>query len=656
MNEFVVNAVANATGLIKNLMPNVNYEEYEVVVLSNEHSISYLLGAALADLKKKCQDTTVYMVQSQGAANIGLRNSVAAAWPGVKMCSSLEECVTTGSVKPYLFFDFVNLRSGAYENEESKQERIARIRGILQDNMSHANSKYQMITCIPAMEEALPEVTNAVAEREYEVIFRNKPEDSLEKYVLQLEDVVREYPQLLSRTQVIRLDRVYGPGMDEADGLWVWDAIRDFFDNKKVTLYEKDRHVRYSGSYVSDALAAMLLAMLNGRTGNIYQVSSCDFTRFQVISRLMEKFPEVPCQLEVAKEEWSGRRTMEYQILNARKLLLLHATNLKNKLFTDFEASIMETALWYQNTEGYVPRSDNDVYYGRMDRIREMELRILDDIDRICKEHKIDYFLTAGTMLGAVRHKNFIPWDDDVDIGMLPKDYKKFLEICPKELQKEFGYQTFSTELTSHYIHDKMRIKNTFFSTKYSNRFPMLNGVYMDLFVYFKTANRPLMQKVHLYWIRLVREIIALKWGDTPKKGKYYLGYAILLPFVRLIPFMWIHKYYIHVLSWFEKSKSKYRVDSMGFNLRKVGAVPDEWFHGRVEAEFCGRKYPILSRYHDFLKHWYGERYMELLPVSQRQSVHDVVRIDLGQYMFDETMHDKNFRDVDLRGELYETK
>jgi len=237
---------------------------------------------------------------------------------------------------------------------------------------------------------------------------------------------------------------------------------------------------------------------------------------------------------------------------------------------------------------------------------------------------------------------------------MLPEDYFKFLEVCPDKLSMDLGYQNFSTELTSHYIHDKIRVKNTFFSTKYSDQYQMMNGVYIDVFVYFKTSDKAFMQKFHLWYINVVRRLIGLRWADRPRKHIHYYKSKIALPIMRLFPFLWLHKYYIHVLSWYEKKKTHYRVDSMGFNLKKVGAVPDEWFHGTVEAEFCGKKYPILKHYDDFLSHWYTDKYMELLPVSNRKSVHDVVRIDLGQNLFDETAHDSAFRDVDLRGELFE--
>lgn len=292
--------------------------------------------------------------------------------------------------------------------------------------------------------------------------------------------------------------------------------------------------------------------------------------------------------------------------------------------------------------------------YGNLE-LHQAFLTAMIDFHQLCKKHGLRYCLHGGTALGAIRHKGFIPWDDDVDIGMLPEDYARFLKVCPAHLSVDYGYQNFATETSSHYIHDKIRVKNSFFSTQYSDQYPMMNGVYIDVFVYFKTSDRPRLQKLHLWYIQVVRRLIGLRWADRPRKHLHYYLSMVALPIMRLFPFLWLHKYYIHVLSWYEKRRTHYRVDSMGFNLKKVGAVPDEWFHGTVEAEFCGRKYPILARYDDFLKHWYGQNYMQLLPVSGRKSVHDVVRIDLGQTLFPETMHDPAFRDVDLRGELFES-
>lgn len=655
MNEFIYNVMYKAAGAIKKLKLRGTLSQYDAVVIADEHQLSYLLCGTLMILNNPEAPRQISLVVDGQPHYPESLETITSQWPDLVVYHSLDAYLESRSDAPQLIFDFANLRHPMYADSQYREEKIAQINRLLDDCAQHPDNLFQLITCIPAIDDPLPDVTNAIAEREYEVIFRDRPADSLEKYVVRLEDTLRSHPEALAQAQVIRLDRVYGPGITDADGTWVMDVMRDIFTEKSVTIYDRDRHDFASASYVRDALLGVVLCILRGRKGNIYHVSSHKISRFQIINNLLSAFPECECALHTANEGWNEDKPAFYRMLNARKLRLAHSSKLDKIVATAVADAVKETALWFQGVENYIPKSDANVYYGRMPRIREIELEILNNVDAICKEHNINYFLTAGTMLGAVRHKGFIPWDDDVDIGMLPEDYKKFLEVCPPNLCVDYGYQNFATETTSHYIHDKIRIKNSFFSTKYSDQYPMMNGVYIDVFVYFKTSNVPCIQKFHLWYINVVRRLIGLRWADRARKHIHYYLSKIALPFMRLIPFMWWHKYYIHVLSWFEKRKTRYRVDSMGFNLKKVGAVPDEWFHGTVEAEFCGNKYPILARYNDFLTHWYGEHYMELLPVSGRKSVHDVVRIDLGQTMFAETMHDPAFRDVDLRGELFET-
>ena len=118
--------------------------------------------------------------------------------------------------------------------------------------------------------------------------------------------------------------------------------------------------------------------------------------------------------------------------------------------------------------------------------LREVQLKQLDilrEIDRICTTHHIDYWLDGGTILGAVRHGGFIPWDDDIDIAMRLEDLPRFSEACQKELPGNLYLQTMETEPACRLPISKVRDKESFL-VEYTDDFtrPYGKGLYVDIF------------------------------------------------------------------------------------------------------------------------------------------------------------------------------
>lgn len=109
-------------------------------------------------------------------------------------------------------------------------------------------------------------------------------------------------------------------------------------------------------------------------------------------------------------------------------------------------------------------------------------LDLLDQVDRVCKKYNIPYYAIGGTLLGAVRHKGFIPWDDDLDIAMMRKDYNRFLEVAPKEIKGKYFFQTTLTD--QDYYKEWARIRNseTTGIHDHNEMHKCNNGIYMDIF------------------------------------------------------------------------------------------------------------------------------------------------------------------------------
>lgn len=631
----------------------------DMVFICPDYSLVHMMIGAMQFYQSKNNGPTVHMLeympsQAQRELPAYIDRDRLQVW------SSAEEMLSSwpdDNSKTVVFY-FANLLEGDALSQEARTARKKHLETCLRCFTDRPNTFLVFVPLMPVL-DTLPSGCNGMAEREIEVLWRDKPENSPEKFILELEECCRRrmYENAGSNLsdngtisiKVARLDSVFGPGIQEKDGGCFRSTVDELLNNLTLTMCHNDHRCFYSALYVQDAILTLLLLGIKGRRGNIYHVSSFDYSLMEVKTAFLSAASDLDVKLQFQEEE--EVRT-EYHVLNASKSRLMHSPKKEEILHSTLKEAVTYTFQYWYNNGPYLPQDPLNVYYGRIDRIRQMELEVLKEVDKICKENHIQYFLAGGSMLGAIRHKGFIPWDDDVDIAMLPGEYKKFLKVCPQSLQTEYSYQNFDTDLESHYIHDKIRISDTYFSTAYSNQYRMANGVYIDVFVYYKTSNHPLMQKVHLRLIKMWRAVIGIRWADRPRRGHHYKLSKIMLPFMRLVPFRWYHIFYTKLLELYEKRNTKYRIDS-GLNLMKCGAFPAEWFDEATEAEFCGQKYPIPAKYDAYLKHWYGDKYMDLLPISQRNSVHDVVRIDLGRKLFPET-EKMTFHKADLRGELYE--
>ena len=127
-------------------------------------------------------------------------------------------------------------------------------------------------------------------------------------------------------------------------------------------------------------------------------------------------------------------------------------------------------------------------------RLRQCQLvmlRLLKIMDYLCSRHGIQYFLTGGTLIGAVRHKGFIPWDDDLDIGMTRENYEKFVKYAVPELPNDIFFQIRETDKyypAYHCVDAKLRDKYSSYIREESerNRYKWQNGIQLDIFVYDK--------------------------------------------------------------------------------------------------------------------------------------------------------------------------
>lgn len=115
-------------------------------------------------------------------------------------------------------------------------------------------------------------------------------------------------------------------------------------------------------------------------------------------------------------------------------------------------------------------------------KIQELEMNNLDELKRVCEKLNIEFFAYGGTLLGAIRHNGFIPWDDDLDVAMVRADYEKFVNEAPKYLSENYHLQTPYSDRKTPFPYTKLRLKGTTYIEYINRNLDIEKGVYVDIY------------------------------------------------------------------------------------------------------------------------------------------------------------------------------
>ena len=249
------------------------------------------------------------------------------------------------------------------------------------------------------------------------------------------------------------------------------------------------------------------------------------------------------------------------------------------------------------------------------------QLAILEEIDRICRKHHIDYWLESGTLLGAVRHSGFIPWDDDIDVAMLESDLARFKEVAPRELPPSMMLQSPETVPESKEPIVKVRDTNSLYiepGDDFSANYP--KGLFVDIFAFvdYPSVSRAfckrfgrmyarshaIVHKPHRYGLRALAELLWFGgqlcvsrlawWGASLVRGKgKYISFTLLN-------------------------------NGYGVMHRRESIFP------LTTVEFEGKPFPAPANIDEYLRVLYGD-YMQV-PPPERRHIHAVFMMpELGE-------------------------
>jgi len=255
-----------------------------------------------------------------------------------------------------------------------------------------------------------------------------------------------------------------------------------------------------------------------------------------------------------------------------------------------------------------------------IEELRRNWLEIMDVIDVICKNNNIKYSLVGGTMLGAVRHGGFIPWDDDFDIGMLREDFNRFLEVSKKELNESYFLQTNDTDPEYSQAFAKIRKRETLFIESATEKLNINHGIFIDVFPYDNvpgsTLKRHVQAKVVLFFKRLANAKNNQYRFDRLRPFRY-IGFLVLKFISSLLSINFIVNQQNRASQLYSNQDVEFVSNMGGGYTYFKQMMPKVIYKDLKPIKFENKEYLSFSKPEIYLKRLFGD-YMRLPPLNEQ--------------------------------------
>lgn len=283
----------------------------------------------------------------------------------------------------------------------------------------------------------------------------------------------------------------------------------------------------------------------------------------------------------------------------------------------------------YQNKKGYEPEV--------LEKLHRIQLEILEDFTKVCEKYNFTYFGVYGTAIGAVRHQGFIPWDDDIDVGMLRSDYDKFFDVFEKELGEKYSLLT--PEVDERYACTVTHIqrKGTKFISEASQDLKCEQCIFMDIFPFDYVANEEKGQKKQARWTGIWGKMLFLSGTAYPLipltgiAGRVAGGACKAIHFglklLRVSP-KTLYRKYLKVATRYNQEGGTEYVTSFEYAGCITDKIKEREIYPLQKVKFEHLEINLPANNHEFLTHVYGN-YMELPPEDKRVN-HMPLEIDFG--------------------------
>lgn len=250
---------------------------------------------------------------------------------------------------------------------------------------------------------------------------------------------------------------------------------------------------------------------------------------------------------------------------------------------------------------------DLSCYNPEESNLRKAQMRMLSILDvfvGICEKHNIDYWLYAGTALGVRRHNGFIPWDDDLDVVVRQKDFKKITRILEEELPPNLKLQTRKTDKNYHIFNAKIRDLNSVYYEKGSEKYKY-KGIFIDIFP---------IEQVPSICLKKVIDSILNSFSSYSKSRDFYKKLQKIL-MILLIPLSYI---IVALTRWYYKNRET-GILTYYYGWKDQKVLQLSFFYPIGKMSFEGKNYNVPGDIDEYLACHFGNDYMKIPPINKRQ-------------------------------------
>lgn len=267
-------------------------------------------------------------------------------------------------------------------------------------------------------------------------------------------------------------------------------------------------------------------------------------------------------------------------------------------------------------------------------KLHNCQLIIAREIKRICDENNIKYFIIAGTLLGAIRHGGFIPWDDDMDIGMLREDYEKFINIANTDLGEDFFLQTPETDYNYGLTFAKILLKGTVLVEETTASNNAQKGIFVDIFPFDVAPESESDRESHNKKTYFYKRLLLAKLNYNIAGKREYVKrmiYFILKIMSKFFSREKLEKKLDDEITRYNSDKTDDIVNIGGAYGYKKETIKASWVRKTVEIPFEDMTIAAPIDYIKYLETFYGD-YMTPPPEDKRYNRHSIKELDFGKY------------------------